>query len=83
LLLSNKPLYPRKHYAAKLSRLGFLTEAEEGYFCPGIGLSPEIYRSPSQALCRGRGQLKNELRSYGLTVLGEFIEDLGCPPNDA
>lgn len=75
LFVTNKPLYPREAYAAKLTRLGIPTSSDKvitsGYVL-GYHLSNN---SPHLALyVIGEENLKAELRAFGLNVLEE-LED--------
>lgn len=73
LFVTNKPLYPRENYAAKLTRLGIPTPPEDvitsGYVL-GYHLAHTV---PQQALyVIGEDNLKVELKGHGLVVLPEF-----------
>ena len=75
LFVSNKPLEPRTRYAAKLTRLGIPTLAED-VITSGFVLGHHLARH--QPALRyyviGEESLRDELRGHGLTVLGE-LED--------
>lgn len=73
LFVTNKPLYPREAYAAKLTRLGIPTKAEE-VVTSGYVLGYHLAKNePDLALyVVGEDNLKAELRDFGLTVLEEL-----------
>jgi arabinose operon protein AraL len=75
LFVSNKPLFPRQYYAAKLTSLGIPT-APEDVITSGYVLG--FYLAKSNPDLRlyviGEENLKSELRGFGLNVLEEFID---------
>ncbi len=75
LLLSNKPLYPRQEYASKLRRLGIPASAEEVITSAFVlGYHLKLTTPQLKLYVIGEENLKDELRSHGLTVLDEFVE---------
>jgi arabinose operon protein AraL len=75
LFITNKPLFSRQHYAAKLTGLGISATPEEvitsGYVL-GYHLSKS---SPGLRLyVIGEENLKSELKGFGLNVLEEFVD---------
>jgi arabinose operon protein AraL len=75
LFVSNKPLEPRQAYADKLTRLGIPTPPED------VLTSAYIlgrYLSQSQPELNlyviGEEKLRAELRNYGLSVVGDLVE---------
>lgn len=75
LFVSNKPLEPRQSYAAKLTRLG-IPAAPEDVITSGYVLGRHLAQThPSlRYYVIGEENLRNELRSHGLTVLDELAE---------
>ena len=75
LFITNKPLKPRKSYAAKLTRMGIHCAPEE-VITSGFVLGYHLARkNPELALyVVGEDNLKTELRAHGLQVLDEFTE---------
>ncbi len=75
LFVSNKPLEPREAYAAKLTRLGIPANPSEiitSAFVLGYHL---VQTSPALRLyVIGEENLRAELRSHGLTVVEELID---------
>ncbi|CAN5746274.1 HAD-IIA family hydrolase [soil metagenome] len=75
LFVSNKPLEPRELYAAKLTRLGIPTSPHEvitSAFVLGYHLAQT---SPALRLyVIGEENLRAELRSHGLTVINELLD---------
>jgi len=73
LFISNKPLEPRQSYAAKLTRLGMPTSPAEvitsGYVL-SFTLAQRFPRLNYYVI--GEENLKDEMRSFGLTVLDEL-----------
>ncbi len=75
LFVSNKPLEPREAYAAKLTRLGIPTDPDAvitsayvlGHHLAQV--SPEL-----RYYVIGEENLRQELRSHGLTVVEEFAD---------
>lgn len=75
LFVSNKPLEPREAYAAKLSRLG-IPSTPEDVVTSGYVLAKHLAKVNSDARLYviGEANLIEELRSNGLTVVGELLE---------
>lgn len=75
LFVSNKPLEPRHAYAAKLTRLGIPTSAEDvitsGYV---LGYHLAHYYPDLRYYVVGEPALLDELRGHGLDIAGEFDE---------
>lgn len=75
LFVSNKPLEPRTAYAAKLTRLGIPTDAEDvitsGYV---LGHYLAQHQRDLRYYVIGEANLRNELRSHGLMVLEELAD---------
>ena len=73
LFVSNKPLEPRTAYAAKLTRLGIPTPADD-VITSGYVLGRHLARHEPEAryYLIGEANLAAELRSHGLTILEEF-----------
>ena len=73
LFVSNKPLEPRANYAAKLTRLGIPTDADD-VITSGYVLGHHLaYHQPElRYYVIGEANLRNELRGHGLTVLDEL-----------
>ncbi len=73
LFVSNKPLEPRTAYAAKLTKLGIPTAAEDvitsGYV---LGHHLAAHAPALRYYLIGEANLCAELRSHGLTILEEF-----------
>ena len=73
LFVSNKPLEPRTAYAAKLTKLGIPTAAEDvitsGYV---LGRHLAAHAPAARYYLIGEANLCAELRSHGLTILEEF-----------
>ncbi|MCX6049754.1 MAG: HAD family hydrolase, partial [Chloroflexi bacterium] len=75
LFVSNKPLEPRELYAAKLTRLGIPTSPHEvitsafvlGYHLAQTWPALRLY-------VIGEENLRDELRSHGLTVIDELLD---------
>ena len=75
LFISNKPLEPRAAYAAKLTRLGVPTQAED-ILTSAYVLGRHLAQAAPQ-LCLyvvGEAHLITELRSHGLTVVDELLD---------
>jgi len=73
LFLSNKPLYPRETYAAKLNRLGIPAHPDDvitSAYVLGYHLSRAARELRYYVI--GEENLKAELRGQGLTILEEF-----------
>lgn len=73
LFISNKPIEPRARYAAKLTRLGIPTPEEDvinSAFVLGHYLASHL--PDKQYYVVGEEWLRQEMRSYGLTVVDEF-----------
>ncbi|MBX3083568.1 MAG: HAD-IIA family hydrolase [Anaerolineae bacterium] len=75
LFVSNKPLEPRESYSRKLTRLGIPTSPEDvitsGYVL-GFHLA---HTEPTLNLyVIGEANLHAELRSHGLNILNEFVD---------
>lgn len=73
LFISNKPIEPRARYAAKLTRLGIPTPEEDvinSAFVLGHYLASHL--PDKQYYVVGEERLRQEMRSYGLTVVDEF-----------
>ena len=75
LFLSNKPLYPRETYAAKLTSLG-IPARPEGVITSAYVLGYHLARNaPNQSYyVIGEENLKAELRGHGLKILDEFSD---------
>ncbi|MCB0113847.1 MAG: HAD-IIA family hydrolase [Caldilineaceae bacterium] len=73
LFVSNKPLEPRDAYAAKLTRLGIPTSADE-VITSAYVLGRHLARTQPDLryYVIGEDALRHELRGHGLTVLNEF-----------
>lgn len=73
LFVSNKPLYPREVYAAKLTRLGIAATTDD-IITSGSILAAHLARTnPNLKLyVVGEENIKNELRERGLQVASEF-----------
>ncbi len=73
LFVSNKPLYPRKVYAEKLTRLGIPTPEDE-VLTSAYVLGQYLIKHNSQLTYYvvGEENLREELRQYGLTVIDEL-----------
>ncbi len=75
LFVSNKPLEPRKAYAAKLTRLGIPTSPDQvltsGYV---MGHFLARHHPEWRLYVVGEETLREELRGHGLQVLDEFWE---------
>ncbi len=75
LFVSNKPLEPRAKYAAKLTRLGIPTEPEDvitsGYV---LGHHLAHHQPELRYYVVGEENLRQELRSHGLNVVDELLE---------
>ncbi len=73
LFVSNKPLEPRTKYAAKLTRLGIPTPAEDvitsGYV---LGHHLAHHQPELRYYVIGEEALRAELRGHGLTVIDDF-----------
>ncbi|MBE2240597.1 MAG: HAD-IIA family hydrolase [Caldilineaceae bacterium] len=73
LFVSNKPLEPRTKYAAKLTRLGIPTAAEDvitsGYV---LGHYLAQHQPALRYYVIGEENLRTELRGHGLTILDEL-----------
>ena len=73
LFVSNKPLEPRTNYAAKLTRLGIPTAADDvitsGYV---LGHHLAHHQPELRYYVIGEASLRNELRGHGLTILDEL-----------
>ena len=75
LFISNKPLEPRDAYAAKLTRLGIPTQAEEiltSAYVLGRHLAQDAPQLRLYVV--GEANLIAELRSHGLIVVGELLD---------
>lgn len=75
VFISNKPLQTRNDYAAKLTHLGIPTNPED-VITSGFVLGHYLKKSDPQLRLYviGEESLHNELRSHGLTVLDEFMD---------
>jgi NagD protein len=75
LFVSNKPLFPRDNYAAKLTRLGIPTAAEE-VITSAYVLAHHLARvAPELRLYLiGEENLRQELRGRGLKVVNELLD---------
>jgi arabinose operon protein AraL len=75
VFVSNKPLQTRSDYAAKLSSLG-IPAGPEDVITSGFVLGHHLAKSESQLRLYviGEESLREELRSHGLTVLDEFLD---------
>jgi arabinose operon protein AraL len=75
LFVSNKPLAPRDHYAAKLSRMGIPTKPDDvitsGYV---LGYYLAKHHPDLKLYVVGEKNLKDELHEHGLTILDEFLD---------
>jgi phosphoglycolate/pyridoxal phosphate phosphatase family enzyme len=75
LFVSNKPLQPRQDYAAKLTRLGIPTEPDavitSGYV---LGHHLAHHYPTLHYYVIGEENLRAELRSHGLTVVDELLD---------
>lgn len=75
LFVSNKPLEPRAKYAAKLTRLGIPTAPEDvitsGYV---LGHHLAMHQPKLRYYVIGEENLRAELRSHGLAILDEFVD---------
>ena len=75
LFVTNKPLQPRTVYAAKLTKLGIPTDADDvitsGYV---LGYHLAQHYPTLRLYVIGETALRDELRGHGLTVLDEFDE---------
>lgn len=75
IFVTNKPLYPREHYAAKLNKLGIPADAENiatsghvmAYYLAKNHVAANVY-------VVGEDNLKNEIRAQGVNVLSEFAD---------
>jgi arabinose operon protein AraL len=75
LFVSNKPLEPRQNYAAKLTRLGIPTPAEDVITSAYVLGRHLAQQEPHLALyVIGESSLRDELRSHGLQVLAEMAQ---------
>jgi NagD protein len=75
LFVSNKPLEPRQNYAAKLTRLGIPTAAEDVITSAYVlGHHLAHHEADLRLYVIGEQSLRDELRGHGLTVLNEFSE---------
>jgi len=73
LFVSNKPLYPRSNYAAKLSRLGIPASVDEVVTSASVLGYHLAHTAPRLRLyVIGEENLKTELGEHGLHVLNEF-----------
>ena len=75
LFLSNKPLYPRETYAAKLTRLG-IPAGPEDVITSAYVLGYHLARNAPglRYYVIGEENLKAELRGHGLMILDEFSD---------
>ncbi len=75
LFISNKPLQTRNDYATKLSHLGIPAKAED-VITSGFVLAHHLANTePNLRLyVIGEENLRDELRSHGLTVLDDFTD---------
>lgn len=75
LFVTNKPLYPREAYAAKLTRLGMPAEPDD-VVTSGYVLGYTLRREhPDLAYyVIGEANLKAELRGHGLHVVDELLD---------
>jgi arabinose operon protein AraL len=75
LFISNKPIAPRQEYASKLTHLGMLTRPEEvltsGYI---LGKYLSSHFPHDRYYVVGEENLHSELRSFGLNITDELIE---------
>ena len=75
LFVSNNPLAPRTTYAARLTRLGLPTSPDEVITSATVLGHYLALHAPEQRLyVVGEESLKDELRAYGLQVVGELTE---------
>ena len=75
LFVSNKPLEPREKYAAKLTRIGIPTPAEDVITSAYVLGHHLAHHEPNLALyVIGEESLRKELRGHGLNVLNEFAD---------
>jgi arabinose operon protein AraL len=75
LFISNKPIEPRQAYAAKLTRLGIPTPPEDiltSAYVLGRYLADKFLHYRYYLV--GEENLRVELRSYGLTILDELVQ---------
>src|SRR5439155_26230316 len=75
LFVSNKPLQPRESYAKKLTKLGIPATADD-VVTSGFVLGYDLARTePNLNLyVIGEQNLLDELRSHGLRIMSEFID---------
>ncbi len=75
VFVTNKPLEPRQKYAAKLTRLGIPTPPDE-VITSGYVLGYHLAQvAPELAYyVVGEDNLKEELRGFGLNILGELVD---------
>lgn len=75
LFVSNKPLQTRDDYAAKLTHLGIPAKAED-VITSGFVLAQHLASTEPhlRLYVIGEQNLRNELRSHGLTVVDDFID---------
>ncbi len=75
IFVTNKPLYPREHYAAKLNSLGIPADPEH---IATSGHVTAYYLSQKHANASvyvvGEANLKTEIAAYGIKVVPEFSE---------
>ena len=75
LFVSNKPLAPRQNYAAKLTRLGIPTPADDVITSAYVLGHHLAHHEPHLRLyVIGEPSLRTELRGHGLIVLDEFAD---------
>jgi NagD protein len=76
LFVSNKPLQPRQAYAAKLTRLGIPTSADD-VITSGYVLGRYLARTAPELRLYviGEAPLLAELRGHGLTIVAERDQD--------
>lgn len=75
LFVSNKPLEPRENYARKLTKLGIPAEPDD-VITSGFVLGYHLARTEPHLnlYVIGEPNLHNELRSHGLKVMSEFVD---------
>lgn len=75
IFVSNKPLYLRHNYAAKLTRLGIPTSPEEVITSAFVLAHHLAHTAPDLRLyVIGEENLRHELRSHGLQIVAELLD---------
>ncbi len=75
IFVSNKPLYPRHNYAAKLTRLGIPTSPEAVITSAFVLAHHLAHTAPELRLyVIGEENLRHELRSHGLQIVDELLD---------